>query len=86
MGKVKMQLRNNPRKLGILFVACMLAGALVGAQDQDFSKVQLKVTKMAGNIYMLEGHGAGNTGASVGDNGIVIVDDQYAPLAGKWLH
>ena len=62
---------------GLLF-AC--AGAM--AQDEDFSKVQIKVTKVAGNIYMLEGSG-GNIGASVGDDGIVIVDDQYAPLADK---
>jgi cyclase len=78
-----MQLRNNTRKLGILFAACVLAGGLVSAEDQDFGKVQLKVTKVAGNIYMLEGDGAGNIGASVGDDGIVIVEDQYAPLAEK---
>jgi len=52
------------------------------AQDQDFSKVQMKVTKVAGNVYMLEGEG-GNIGASVGEDGIVIVDDQFAPLADK---
>ena len=50
------------------------------AQDQDFSKVQIKVSKVAGNVYILTGAG-GNIGASVGDDGIVIVDDQYAPLA-----
>src|SRR5580704_1706607 len=83
VGKVKMQLRNNPRKSGILFAACVLAGGWVSAPDQDFSKVQLQVTKVAGNIYMLEGDGAGNIGASVGDDGIVIVEDQYAPLAEK---
>jgi cyclase len=66
-----------------MLAPCVLAGGLVSAQDQDFSKVQLKVTKVAGNIYMLEGNGAGNIGASVGDDGIVIVDDQYAPLAEK---
>jgi cyclase len=58
---------------------CCLFGA---AQDEDFSKVQIKVTKVAGSVYMLEGSG-GNIGASVGDDGIVIVDDQYAPLAEK---
>jgi glyoxylase-like metal-dependent hydrolase (beta-lactamase superfamily II) len=52
------------------------------AQDDDFSKVQMKVTKVAGNVYMLEGSG-GNIGASVGEDGIVIVDDQFAPLADK---
>ena len=68
----------------ILFatVVLLLANAFVTAQEKDFSKVQMKVSKVAGNIYMLEGAG-GNIGASVGDDGIVIVDDQYAPLADK---
>ncbi|MBV9885996.1 MAG: MBL fold metallo-hydrolase, partial [Acidobacteria bacterium] len=52
------------------------------AQDEDFSKVQIKVTKVSGNIYMLEGAG-GNIAASVGEDGIVIVDDEFAPLAEK---
>ncbi|MBV8515321.1 MAG: MBL fold metallo-hydrolase [Acidobacteria bacterium] len=52
------------------------------AQDQDFSKVEIKVTKVSGNIYMLEGAG-GNIAASVGEDGIVIVDDEFAPLAEK---
>ncbi len=65
-----------------LFLAAVLAAAFSSAQDQDFSKVQIKVTKVAGNVYMLEGEG-GNIGASVGEDGIVVVDDQYAPLAEK---
>ncbi len=52
------------------------------AQAQDFSKVEIKVTKVAGNVYMLEGSG-GNIGVSVGPDGILIVDDQFAPLADK---
>lgn len=56
--------------------------ALAAAQDQDFSKVQIKVTQVAGNVYMLQGSG-GNIGASIGEDGIVVVDDQYAPLADK---
>jgi cyclase len=56
--------------------------ALAAAQEPDFSKVEIKATKVAGNIYMLEGAG-GNIGVSVGEDGIVIVDDQFAPLAPK---
>jgi len=69
------------RKLffAVVFVCLSLAAF---AQDDDFSKVQMKVTKVAGNVYMLEGSG-GNIGASVGEDGIVIVDDQFAPLADK---
>jgi cyclase len=64
--------------LGGAFLVCRGAWA----QEKDFSKVEIKVTKVSGNIYMLEGEG-GNIAASVGEDGIVIVDDQYAPLADK---
>lgn len=72
---------------GILRIAAGLVlsvalGGVAQAHGQDFSKVQIKVTKVAGNIYMLEGAG-GNIAASVGEDGIAIVDDQYAPLAEK---
>jgi cyclase len=56
--------------------------ASAAQQEPDWSKVQIKVTKVSGNIYMLEGEG-GNIAASVGEDGIVIVDDQFAPLADK---
>src|SRR2546427_7770119 len=68
--------------LGLLGVALICSSAARAQQQQDFSKVQIKVTKVSGNIYMLEGQG-GNIAASVGEDGIVIVDDQFAPLADK---
>jgi cyclase len=70
------------RKLAILAFALLLTTAITIAQDKDFGKVEIKVTKVAGSVYMLEGAG-GNIGASVGEDGIVVVDDQYAPLAEK---
>lgn len=61
----------------------LVCGRAVLAQEQpDYSKVQIKSTKISGNIYMLEGEG-GNIAASVGEDGIVIVDDEFAPLAEK---
>jgi cyclase len=60
----------------------VLAFTVTTWAQQDFSKVEIKVSKVAGNVYMLEGSG-GNIGVSVGDDGIVIVDDQFAPLAPK---
>lgn len=63
---------------GVFFLMTVVAAA----QQNDFSKVQIKVTKVSGNIYMLEGSG-GNIAASVGEDGIVIVDDQFAPLVEK---
>src|SRR3989475_11083046 len=68
--------------LGLLGVALICSSAARAQQQQDFSKVQIKVSKVSGNIYMLEGQG-GNIAASVGEDGIVIVDDQFAPLAEK---
>jgi glyoxylase-like metal-dependent hydrolase (beta-lactamase superfamily II) len=64
------------------FIAVILFAGVTAVAQNDFSKVQIKVTKVSGNIYMLEGAG-GNIAASVGEDGIVIVDDQYAPLAEK---
>ena len=68
------------RKL-LVPIVLLLFAISVTAQT-DFSKVEIKVTKVAGNVYMLEGAG-GNIGVSVGDDGILIVDDQFAPLADK---
>ena len=66
----------------LVLLACGAIAAAGGGQQQDFSKVQIKATKVSGNIYMLEGAG-GNIAASIGEDGIVIVDDQFAPLAEK---
>ena len=52
------------------------------ALSQDWDSVEIKATHIAGNIHMLTGSG-GNIAASVGPDGILIVDDQFAPLADK---
>jgi cyclase len=70
------------RKVSLVMAGLVFLVGWMSAQNNDFSKVQIKVTKVAGNVYMLEGAG-GNIGASVGDDGIVVVDDQYAPLADR---
>jgi len=64
-------------------IVCLVAmAALPALAQQDFSKVEIKVTKVAGTVYMLQGSG-GNIGVSVGDDGILIVDDEFAPLVPK---
>ena len=71
------------KKLLLIFAITIIClGSSYKAHAQDFSKVEIKVTKVAGNVYMLEGSG-GNIGVSVGPDGILIVDDQFAPLADK---
>ena len=66
----------------LLLAAIILCVCSQAVNAQDFSKVEIKVTKVAGSVYMLEGAG-GNIGVSVGPDGILIVDDQFAPLADK---
>jgi glyoxylase-like metal-dependent hydrolase (beta-lactamase superfamily II) len=69
------------RKVIALFCIFVFAVFAI-AQDDRFDKVEIKVHPVAGSIYMLEGAG-GNIGVSVGEDGIVIIDDQFAPLAPK---
>ena len=66
----------------ILLPVVLLLFAISVSAQTDFSKVVIKATKISGNVYMLEGSG-GNIGVSVGPDGILIVDDQFAPLADK---
>ena len=66
----------------IAIVLLVLVVPLVASAQDDFSKVEIKATKVNGNVYVLEGAG-GNIGVSVGPDGILIVDDQFAPLAEK---
>ena len=71
------------KKTLLLFSVLLLCCCAYSASAQtDWSKVEIKVIKVAGNVYMLQGAG-GNIGVSVGPDGILIVDDQFAPLADK---
>lgn len=65
------------------FALC-LCFTLVGlaAQQPDFSKVEIKTTKVAGNFYTLEGQG-GMIGVLAGPDGVLMVDSSFAPLTEK---
>lgn len=49
---------------------------------QDFDAVEIKVHPVAGQVYYLEGRG-GNIGLFVGDDGVFLIDDQFAPLTDR---
>ena len=51
-------------------------------RKDDFSDVEIKISKVGGNVYLMKGAG-GNIGFSAGHDGIVLVDDQFAPLADR---
>ncbi len=65
----------------LLTLATLLLCSSASAQ-QNFDNVEIKSQWVRGTVHMLEGAG-GNIGVSVGDEGFLIVDDQFAPLAGK---
>jgi glyoxylase-like metal-dependent hydrolase (beta-lactamase superfamily II) len=65
-----------------LYLSLFLLLATTALAQRDFSKVEVKPTKVAGSVWLLVGAG-GNIGVSVGEDGIVMIDDQYAPLAPK---
>ncbi len=60
----------------------LLAILPAAVSAQDFDAVQITTIPVRAGIYMLQGSG-GNIGVSIGDDGTMIVDDQFAPLTGK---
>ncbi len=63
-------------------VAALALCAAPAYAQSDFDKVQIKTTPLAEGVYMLEGAG-GNIGVSVGADGVILIDDQFAPLSAK---
>lgn len=66
----------------VLLLAGMSLAVTAMAQNDRFASVTIQTVSVSGGIFMLIGSG-GNIGVSVGDDGLLIIDDQYAPLAGK---
>jgi len=69
------------RKALPVIVAATLFAAAAYAQE-DMSKVEIKTEKLSDNVYMMTGAG-GNLGVSVGEDGVFLIDSQFAPLTPK---
>ncbi len=68
-----------------LSITAVVTAALItfpAVAKDKFADVQIKDSAIAGSIHALIGRG-GNIGVSAGDDGILIIDDQYEPLAEK---
>lgn len=80
-------MRRSARTLAAVTPLLLLASVASAQDKQDFSKVQIKATKVAGQVYVIEDvtteFSGGNVGVSVGPDGIVLIDDKFAPLAPK---
>jgi cyclase len=67
-----------------IFAALTAFLAIPASAQQDFSRVEIRIEQLAPGVAVLFGAG-GNIGLSYGEDGNVIVDDQYAPLTPKIL-
>ena len=62
-----------------LAVLLLTAGAV---RAQDFENARVEMTDLGHGLYMMTGVG-GNMVLSVGEDGVFLVDDQYAPMSDK---
>jgi len=66
----------------VLVLAGILGAAGVAEAQRDFSGVEIQTTSLGDGLAMLQGAG-GNLGVSTGPDGVLLIDDQYAPMTDK---
>jgi len=74
------------RLASLVLATCVGTPAFVSPllAQQDLSNVEITAESLGGGVYMMMGSG-GNIGVSVGDDGVFVIDDQFAPLTDKIL-
>ena len=72
------------RTLAIAAVLALAVGAPASVDAQGMENVQIRTQQVADGVYVLFGQG-GNIGVSVGEDGVFIIDDQFAPLTERIL-
>lgn len=66
----------------VLSIAILVSLTTFATAQGDLSKVEIKTTKIGGNLYALDGQG-GTIGVVAGPDGVLMVDSQFAPLTEK---
>lgn len=66
--------------LSLFFIMAAMAGAL--AQQPNYDTVRIRPVLVSNNLYFLKGSG-GNIGVLIGNDGTLMIDDQFAPLSNK---
>ena len=80
-----MSFASNRFPLAVLALAALVgAPAPQASAQQNFDAVEIETLQVRDDVYMLVGAG-GNITVQVGDDGVLIVDTQYAPLSEKIL-
>ena len=75
-------IKKNRETSSIKLILCVSFLLPFFAIAQDFSAIEITTVPVRDNIYMLQGSG-GNIGVSIGDDGVIIIDDQFGPLTQK---
>jgi cyclase len=77
------------RRIAFALIAAAALAVPALAQQQatppvgpDWAKITVKTTDLGNRTYMLEGQG-GNVTVAVGDDGVIMVDGQFAPMHDK---
>ena len=73
---------NNLNRCVLLGLAGLAIGVASAQEPVDWDAIDLRISHVAGSIHMLEGRG-GNIGLSIGDDGVIMIDDQFAPLTDR---
>jgi len=73
-------MKNIPKKLLGLIASSLVM--LSATQVQAQQEVVIETTDLGSGVYMLKGQG-GNIGVIVGEDGVFMIDDQFAPLSDK---
>ena len=76
------------KEIFLLGIFAMLTGLNAQAQEEnwkqeDWNKVELTTEHVAGSVYIIFGHWQGNSPVSIGQDGIFLIDNQFAPLVNK---
>ena len=70
--------------LGLLLAMLGITIAAIAQSQDDWANVAIETIKVTDSIYMLKG-GGGNVALSVGEDGVILIDDQFAPMTDRIL-
>jgi len=73
---------NRRIRITTIVIALLLTVGQTALAQQDWDAINMIVHPVSGNVSYIEGSG-GNIGLFVGDDGVFLIDDQYAPLTDK---
>ncbi len=75
---------SHHKVLLLLITAVFAFSSITAVAQRNFDDVEITTTHLSDGIYMLKGSG-GNMGLCIGEDGVFLIDDQFAPLTDKIL-